>query len=359
MSSHSQYQIIPFPGIVRDLKPANINTAHPDSSNLAVGYENRTNFMVHVGRDQWIPKQEWTYAFSLTCPRDFTRHLAFHLFGLETLRKSTLTGKPSNRSKNKDIERKKPKPDKLDDSVIFFLKADKFKEMKSHDKEAHILSIGSYITAYIADLKKSKKSDETKDVPNPKRKRSSERAELRLDQSKRRKRDEQSTSKPGGVSSEENKISDGEEERDEIDWMENEKTLEEVVDRGHRDGTEIDDTNTPRTGDCEIFTAKKDKFANDDIDREFDKDSQKDDNGDGISRKYLKSAFKGQKELSSNTDCSVTEREDDISENDANDTEVELFSEGSVADPSNNSISQDSSDGADDDDLFGTRVPRY
>ncbi|KAJ8666151.1 hypothetical protein QAD02_007813 [Eretmocerus hayati] len=98
-------------GIVRDLKQANINTAHPDSSTLAVGYEDRPNFMVHVGRDHRIPKQEWTHAFSLTCPRDFTRHFAFHLFGLETLRKSTLTGEPSNRSKNEDVERKKPKSD--------------------------------------------------------------------------------------------------------------------------------------------------------------------------------------------------------------------------------------------------------
>lgn len=53
---------------------------------------------VHVGKGQWIASNQWNYCFGLLNPTTFIRELARVLFGLDTLKKSSVTGRVSNRN---------------------------------------------------------------------------------------------------------------------------------------------------------------------------------------------------------------------------------------------------------------------
>ncbi|KAJ8678865.1 hypothetical protein QAD02_014652 [Eretmocerus hayati] len=159
---------------------------------------------VHVGRDQWIPRKKWVYAFGMTKPKQFVRYLALHLYGPETLKKSTISGKPSNRSKKRGTidgdkegseegckeEIKLPEtldPEKLEairDSTRFFLRSKKFKEWSATTKESHIESINTYLTTYISDLKKKPRKDKPQDQSKNKRK-SSEKVAVLLKKKKK------------------------------------------------------------------------------------------------------------------------------------------------------------------------------
>ncbi|KAJ8682815.1 hypothetical protein QAD02_018607 [Eretmocerus hayati] len=215
-------------GIVRDMKQRNAETADPNGSHLSVGFEDESNDMVHVGRDQWIPRDEWVYAFGMTHPKPFARYLALHSYGPETLKKSTISGKPSNRKKKKGMTEsdggdaeKIEKPNRLDpekleaikDSTRFFLKSQKFDEWKTQTKESCIESVNSYLTTYISDMKKKPKTDKSQGQSSNKRK-SSENVAGALGKKKKRERNDSIQSEENETLNEESGEHSGEELED-------------------------------------------------------------------------------------------------------------------------------------------------
>ncbi|KAJ8673369.1 hypothetical protein QAD02_004631 [Eretmocerus hayati] len=251
--------------IVRNLKQSHVNTAEPDGSHMAIGTVDQLNLMVHVGQTIWMAQVEYTYAFSLVDPKEFVRHMALHLFGLSVLKKSTVTGKSSNRSKNenneeseedencksdenaekengdanKDEKKKKKKWAKLDpvivnaitDSLAFFLKLKKFDHISNDEKMMHVLSVKTYLSAYIADLKKPEKLNlPSKGKLNKKRKRNNKNVMAKSEKNKKKRSDDSKSDSESddGLNEDKNDVQENEMAEETTDERE---TIANIVDK--------------------------------------------------------------------------------------------------------------------------------
>ncbi|KAJ8684752.1 hypothetical protein QAD02_020545 [Eretmocerus hayati] len=277
--------------IVRGLKQAHKNTADPNGSFLAVGYLDKRSLMVHVGKDQWMPQTEYNYGFSLVCPKEFVRHMALKLIGEEVLKQSTVTGKPSNRSKKSDdigatveedesdknedgVGQKKKtntgrkkwaaldplKIQAITDSLDHFLKLKKFGNISTEEKMMHVRSVRSYLSGFIADLKKP--NGGVKDTLTKKRRKNNEADKNSKSNKRSRKNGKDSEQERESADGERNKNEDNSEDDEE---MENKIASEGAHDTEDENNHELENDDVQEEGDLSDGTRSKRELLTGDL----------------------------------------------------------------------------------------------
>lgn len=91
---------------------------------VSIGYDDVESNKTHLGNNKWMPTKLFNAVMNNNKPSVFVKDLARYLFGTEILIKSTVTGKPSNRSKNKLENKNITNPEPLDPTLLTTLRGE-------------------------------------------------------------------------------------------------------------------------------------------------------------------------------------------------------------------------------------------
>ncbi|KAH0549797.1 hypothetical protein KQX54_014334 [Cotesia glomerata] len=78
-----------------------------------IGNENEDKTRVYIGNERWMDKENFKTAVDIKPATGFVNNMARFIFGLETLRKSTVTGESSRRKRKENDDTNLEKPLKL------------------------------------------------------------------------------------------------------------------------------------------------------------------------------------------------------------------------------------------------------